>query len=134
MIGSFLANRISSSYQGTARIDPEFQEDNDEFLLGLLDWANIDRPFTTSHDGKQDSIVVKLHMNPQGYLLYALNQGLTTKRINIRLKVKEDSEYTLKEILQDKILNKSSQNKVLEFRTEEMQGSGVEVWSIIPKN
>ena len=134
LIGSFLANRISSSYQGTARIDPEFQEDNDEFLLGLLDWANIDRPFTTSHDGKQDSIVVKLHMNPQGYLLYALNQGRTKKRINIRLKVKEDSEYTLKEILQDKILNKSSRNKVLEFRTEEIQGSGVEVWSIIPKN
>jgi len=134
LIGSFLANRVSSSYQGTARIDPEFQEDNDEFLLGLLDWANIDRPFTTSHDGKQDSIVVKLHINPNGYLIYALNQGLTTKRINIRLKVKEDSEYTLKEILQDKILNKSSQNKVLEFRTEEIQGSGVEVWSIIPKN
>ena len=77
---------------------------------------------------------MKLHMNPQGYLLYALNQGLTTKRINIRLKVKEDSEYTLKEILQDKILNKSSQNKVLEFRTEEIQGSGVEVWSIIPND
>jgi len=134
LIGSFLANRVSSSYQGTARIDPEFQEDNDEFLLGLLDWANIDRPFTISHDGKQDSIVVKLHINPNGYLIYALNQGLTTKRINIRLKVKEDSEYTLKEILQDKILNKSSQNKVLEFRTEEIQGSGVEVWSIIPKN
>ena len=134
LIGSFLANRVSSSYQGTARIDPEFQEDNDEFLLGLLDWANIDRPFTTSHDGKQDSIVVKLHMNPQGYLLYALNQGRTTKRINIRLKVKEDSNYTLKEMLQDRLINKSSQNKVLEFRTEEIQGSGVEVWSIIPKN
>jgi len=132
LIGSFLANRISSGYQGTARIDPEFQEDNDEFLLGLLDWANIDRPFTTSHDGKQDSIVVKLHMNPQGYLLYALNQGRTTKRINIKLKVKEDSNYTLKEMLQDRLINKSSRNQVLEFRTEEIQGSGVEIWSIIP--
>jgi len=132
LIGSFLANRIPSGYQGTARIDPAFQEDNDEFLLGLLDWANIDRPFTTSHDGKQDSIVVKLHMNPQGYLLYALNQGRTTKRISIKLKVKEDSNYTLKEMLHDRLINKSSRNQVLEFRTEEIQGSGVEVWSITP--
>jgi beta-galactosidase len=130
LIGSFLANRISSSYQGTANIDAAFQEDNDEFLLGLLDWANIDRPFSTSHDGKQDSIVVKLQKNQEGYLLYVLNQGRTTKSIDIKLNVSEESVFVLNEILQDRIQYKSSQNQVLEIRTNEIPGSGVEVWHI----
>jgi beta-galactosidase len=131
-IGSFLANRIQSSYQGTAKVDPEFTEDNDDFLLGLLDWANIQRPYTTSHDGKQDTIVVKLHTNPKGYLLYVLNQGRTTKSIDIELKVNEKSDFVLNEILHERIQNKSSRNKVLKIKTEKIPGSGVEVWSIIP--
>ena len=130
MIGSFLANRISSSYQGTANIDAAFTEDNDEFLLGLLDWANIKSPFITSHDGKQDSIVVKLHTNSEGFLLYVLNHGRTTKSIDIKLNVGKESDFVLKEILQNRIQNKSSQNQVLKIQTEEIPGSGVEVWSI----
>ncbi len=132
LIGSFLANRIPSSYQGTANIDAASQEDNDAFLLGLLDWANIERPFTTSHDGKQDSIVVKLHTNRKGYLLYVLNQGRTKKSIDIKLNVNQDSEFVLHEILQDRIQNKLPQKLVLEIGTKEMPGSGVEVWKIQP--
>ncbi len=131
-IGSFLANRIQSSYQGTANVDPEITEDNDDFLLGLLDWANIQRPYTTSHDGKQDSIVVKLHTNPKGYLLYVLNQGRTTKIIDIELKVNEKSDFVLNEILHERIQNTSSRNQVLKIKTEKIPGSGVEVWSIRP--
>jgi hypothetical protein len=131
-IGSFLANRIQSSYQGVANVDPAFKEDNDAFLLGLLEWAGITRPFTTSHDGKQDSIVVRLHQNPEGYLLYTLNHGYSTETISIKLNVKEDVEYTLKEILQDRVIKKTSNKQILQFETDEISGSGVEIWSITP--
>jgi len=131
-VGSFLANRIQSSYQGVASVDPAVKEDNDEFLLGLLDWAGIIRPFTTSHDGKQDSIVVRLHQNPEGYLLYTLNHSYSTQKISVKLNVKENVEYTLKEILQDRIIKKTPSNQTLHFKTDEISGSGVEIWSITP--
>jgi beta-galactosidase len=131
-IGSFLVNRTPSGYQGIARIDPELEQDNDAFLIGLLDWADVDRPFTTSHDGKQDSIVVRLHKNPEGYLLYALNHGLSAQKIDVMLNVGEDAEYTLEEILQEKIIKKTSANQTLQFETAMIPGSGVEIWSITP--
>jgi beta-galactosidase len=130
-IGSFLVNRIPSGYQGIARPDPAFSEDNDAFLLGLLEWAEIVRPFSTSHDGKQDSIVVRLHRNSTGLLLYSLNHGRSPQKVNIKLNVKEDSEYTLKEILQGRVIEQTSKNQILQFDTDKINGSGVEIWSIV---
>jgi len=130
-IGSFLTNRIQSSYQGTASLDENFREDNDGFILGMLEWAGIERPLVTSHDGPQDSVVVRLHNHPGGHLLYVLNQGKTNKSITINLKLGEDSELILREILTEQEIHASTENQILMIQTGIIPGSGVEIWNIV---
>ena len=129
-VGSFLANRRQTGYQQADKKSVVNESGNDEFLLALLDWAGISRPFKTSHDGRANSIVVRLHKNSSGYLLYIINQGYTSERINIELSVEEDAEYTLEEILHDRIETKISKGGVLSFETSDVPGNQVEIWSI----
>ncbi|UCE07898.1 MAG: beta-galactosidase, partial [bacterium] len=119
-IGSFLglANHPSS--------DPN----NNQFLLGLIDWAKIDRPFTSSHDGKTDNPVeIRLDENPEGYLLYIINHSNTTENISIELKVKSDGEFALRELCQQKNARFESLNKILTINTKISQRD-VEIWNI----
>jgi len=117
------------SFLGLAN-HPSSNENNDRFILGLLDWAEITRPFTSSHDVKADSVVVRLQENPDGYLLFVINNSRSTKKVTIDLNVKADSEYTLHEVIQNKTIRKESRNKTLSFNTGNISGKHVEVWDI----
>ncbi|MFC1484216.1 beta-galactosidase [Candidatus Neomarinimicrobiota bacterium] len=120
-IGSFLANH------------PAFDKNNTRFLLGLLDWAEIVRPFTSTHDGATDKqIVVRLHENPDGYLLYVLNQGKETQKTTVRLNVAVEGEYAFHEITQNRVSRVQSRNNTLILNTGDIAGEDVEVWSIKP--
>ena len=119
-IGSFLSNH------------PTFHETNTQFILGLTEWAKIQRPFTSSHDGNEENpIVIRLHENPGGYLLYVLNQGWTTEKINIQLNVPKEGNYMLTEILQDREIFMVSKNESLEIVTDDISPSDVEIWKIV---
>jgi len=118
-IGSFLgiSNYTSSN------------KNNECFILSLLDWAEITRPFTSSHDVKVDSVIVRLQNNSDGYILFIINSSRSSKKVTIDLNVKADSEFTLHEIIQDKTLRWESRDKTLSFNTN-ISGKEVEVWDI----
>jgi len=118
-IGSFLANY------------PVFNDTNNQFLLGLLEWAGIKRPFISSHDGHFDNpIVIRLHENLEGYLLYILNQGWESEKITIQFSELEDGKYLFSEIIQGRDLFLTSANNSLELTTSDIPSSDVEVWRI----
>ena len=101
--------------------------------MGLSEWAGIERPFTSSHDGRPDNpVVIRLHENGNGNLLYILNQGVTGEEVTIQLKVPDDSEYALKEILLERIMYKKATNKTLDITTERIPASDVEIWHVKP--
>jgi beta-galactosidase len=92
MIGTFL---------GKAN-HPATTEENNRFILGLADWANIDRPVRTSHDGvSDDPVVARLQENDNGLVLFLINHGETEESVSLAVDVDEDGEYTLHEITGD---------------------------------
>jgi beta-galactosidase len=118
-LGSFMDNH------------PEANENNNRFLLGLLDWAKIERPFTSSHDGRaKDPVVIRLHENPEGWLLYVLNQGLSPEKVSIRLSVPEAGNYSMEEIISGHRVSRRSDQKMLEIITGEIPGSDAEIYKI----
>lgn len=118
------------SFLGLAN-HPSSDKNNNQFIISLLDWANIVRPFKTSHDGKNPDtpIVVRLQENPDSYLLFIINQGNTREKITIDLNVKADAEFTLHEIIKNETIKEKSRNKTLTFVTD-ISEKEVEVWNI----
>jgi len=115
-IGSFL------SFSGNS---------GNQLLLGLLDWAKVTRPFKTSQDGKdpETPLEARLHENPQGYLLYVINNATVAKPVTVDLNVKEDGQYTLTEIVHKQVVQKSSMNKTLSFPSD-LPAKQVAIWDI----
>src|SRR5690606_22432480 len=80
-VGSFLAlanSRGSLWDQSTQRLTVQDQanKNTNQFLMGLVEWAGIERPFTASQLGSADNpLVIRLHENQGGYLMYILNHG-----------------------------------------------------------
>lgn len=117
------------SFLGMAN-HPVADHKNDQFLRGLLDWAKVVRPFTSSHDGKIDTPVeIRLQENPEGYLLFIINHSPTTENVSINLNVKNGGSFTLHEIIKQKTISQASENKILKLNTV-ITGKEVEVWKI----
>jgi beta-galactosidase len=138
-VGSFLAMANSrgslwdqSTEQRIVTQDRSNRNTND-FLLGLVDWAHVMRPFTVVQQEKEKTanpLIVRLHDIPEGYLLYVLNLGRSMERATIRINVPEDGTYSLEELMQHKTLTASSKNKVLEITTADITVKNGEVWKL----
>ncbi|MFC1484214.1 beta-galactosidase [Candidatus Neomarinimicrobiota bacterium] len=118
------------SFLGLAN-NPATDENNTQFILGLLDWAGVVRPYKTSHDGQnpETPIAVRLQENSDGYLLFIINHGETDERLSVDLNVKADGEYTLREITQGQTTKLKSRNRTVSFVTD-IAAKEVEVWDI----
>lgn len=120
-IGSFLDNH------------PEFHNSNLRFILGLLDWAGVEKPFTSSFDGKsEESIVLRLHKNPDGMLMYILNQGQKPQEVDIQLNAIDQDSFRLHEIIKDVIIKSRARDGRISWKTGVIPPSDVEIWSITP--
>jgi beta-galactosidase len=119
-IGSFLglANQPSN-------------KNNNKFLLGLLNWANVSRPFSTSQDGvdSETPIEARLHKNADGYLLYLINHGEANRSLSVSMNVEREAEFVLSEILSKQTARKRSDSKVLAFSSQ-IPAKQVQVWDI----
>ncbi len=121
LIGSFL---------GMAN-HPDADKKNNQFLMNLLTWAKIARPFTTSHDGKIDTPVeVRLQENINGYLLFIINHSEKNEELNIRLSVKKEGNFVLTEIIKNKSIKMKSENFVLDLNTTILR-KDVQIWRIV---
>lgn len=104
---------------------------NRTFLLSLLDWAKVSRPFKTSQDGldPETPVEARLHQNPDGYLLYVINYGAAAKPVTVELNVKDDGEYALNEIVRKQAIQRRSQNKTLAFPSD-LPAKQVAIWDV----
>jgi len=117
------------SFLGLAN-HPSPDQNNNQFLFNLLEWAKIVRPFTSSHDDKADTpIEVHLHQNSGGYILFIINHSTTKEKVSIRLNVNDNGRFTCHEILHKKIIREVSHDKTLAFVTD-VSRKDVEVWNI----
>ncbi|MFC2088914.1 beta-galactosidase [Calditrichota bacterium] len=124
---------IIGSFLGMAN-HQEPNKNNTQFLLNLIDWAEIERPFTTSHDGKTDTPVeVRMSKNSEGLILFVINHGTSHEKVKISLRAKDDGQYSLKELISEKEKRIKSQNKKLNL-TLDISNRDVQVWDINKSN
>ena len=120
LIGSFL---------GLAN-HPESNVNNNQFLLNLLRWANIDRPVTCSHDSNPDvPVEVRLHENKDGYILFVMNHSQAKQTVEIKISQFNNGQYQLHEIVSNKTLAYKANRNAIEFMSE-IESRDVEVWNI----
>ena len=135
-VGSFLAmtnSRGSQWDQSTQRITVQdsSHRNTNKFLLGLVEWANVAAPFTSSQpENASNPLVIRLHEYPDGYLLYVLNHGKTAEKTTIRLKVTGSGKWDLVEMLGNRKITQADKGKILEIATGEIGEKGAEIWKI----
>lgn len=92
---------LAGTYLGMANF-PDIDPVNDRFFINLLDWAKIDRPFTTSADGRtSDQIEVRMQTHPDGFLLYMINHSTKTEELTTDLVVAQPGSYRIENIIDD---------------------------------
>ncbi len=109
---------------------PRQDKFNNQFVANLAQWAGIERPFTSSHDGLSATPVeIRLMNAPDSYLLFVFNHGEKSEEVTINLQVAQDAIYQLTEITGGNAQNGVSQANVLTFRTT-IAAQDVQVWVI----
>jgi beta-galactosidase len=120
---------LAGSYLGMANF-PDVDENNDRFFLNLLEWANIDKPFTTSLDGRTTAQVeVRLLENNKGYLLFAINHSSETEVINIELAASKNNGYKITDMLKEEVKPFQTKNNLINL-TCSLDKKQVQIWSI----
>ena len=121
MIGTFL---------GLAN-HPELIEENAKFILGLADWAQIDRKVRSSHDGRSDNnaVAIRLQENDEGWLLFAINHGQTDEQISISVKMVEAGSYSLHELISGEQSVQTTDGSELKIETG-LPGRDVKIFNI----
>lgn len=120
---------LLGSFLGMAN-HPDANQKNNQFLMNLLGWAMIDRPFMTSYDGKIDTPVeVRMQTNPGGWLMFVINHGENDEAVSIQINPNKDQAFICREIISNRKFSAKSKNKILNLDTKISRRS-VEVWEI----
>lgn len=86
------------SFLGLAN-HPKSDSANNMFLQNLLEWAKIEKPFYSSHDGKPDNAVeIKLQENETGYVLFLINHGKKIEDVAVYLQVESSQTFNIQPI------------------------------------
>jgi beta-galactosidase len=108
----------------------EMREENTAFILGLGDWAGIERPVTTTLDGTvSPPLVARLHTTGDGYLLFLINYHTQPQDVGVEVAVGEDGRYALRELITEEEGSGAAQGNRLHMQTR-LDGRGVQVWSL----
>jgi beta-galactosidase len=120
---------LIGSYLGMAN-HPEPDAGNEAFFMNLLEWADIQRPFTTSHDGnKEAQVEVRLQTNPDGYVLYVINHSNTIEKVTVDLKTGNNRNYTARDVIMGTESRVRSRDNILQLNTT-IDAKQVKVWEI----
>jgi beta-galactosidase len=122
---------LAGSYFGMASY-PDVDANNDIFFTNLLKWAKIERPFTTSLDGRSKSQVeVRLQDSPGGYMLFVINHSNETENIAIDLKVRNNGNFKIRDLISNSETSQKSSVNLLNLKTS-LEKKQVRVWEIKP--
>lgn len=104
---------------------------NDKFFVNLLNWAKIDRPFTTSLDGRMsDQVEVRLQNKPDGgFILFIINHSKNSEDIEVNLSVKSNGKYEIRNIIENSKLTLNSSNNLLKI-SQQVKSKDVRVLEI----
>ena len=81
-------------------------QNNNQFLLNLIEWAKIKKPLTSSHDGITDTPVeLKLWKNSDDYILFIINHSESKEKVIITLQIENDGEYVLSDLINNEETN-----------------------------
>lgn len=120
---------LLGSFLGIAN-HPDADQKNNQFLMNLLDWAKIIRPFTTSHDRRIDTPVeVRVQTNSNGLVMFVINHGENDEAVNIQINANKDQTFTCREMISNRKMTQKSINKILNLDSKVSRRS-VEVWDI----
>lgn len=108
---------VVGTYMGMANFQ-KFNPVNDQFFVNLLNWANIERPFTTSADGRTtNQVEVRLQDTPNGNILFVINHGTDSEGVEITLNTRSDGMYTLRDVINETSEEIQANNKALTIHT-----------------
>lgn len=120
---------LIGSFMGMANFQ-KFNTVNDKFFVNLLNWANIKRPYTTSHDGRTtNQVEVRLQDTNNGHLLFIINHSNQSEKVDIALKMNSNGTYTAKNILDGTENKIQCNNNTLNIH-EKVKSKGVRVIEI----
>ncbi len=120
---------LAGSYLGLGNF-PEPKSNNDQFFVNLLKWAKIDRPFTTSADGRiANQIEVRISDHPKGNILFMMNHSATEESIQLNVNTLSDGEYRIRDIINGHKETTNVSNKLLKLSAL-IPPRGVQVWEI----
>jgi len=123
LIGSFLG------MQNFKQLTPT----NEQFLLGVLDWAKITRPVTTSEDGNAAAPVeVCLRKHAAGNLLFVLNHCTEAREITLTVQAAKPGRYHLHDLFRNQEFEMASEGQILKFNLK-MLANDVAVLNIVKK-
>ena len=98
--------------------------------MNLLNWAEIDRPFTTSVDGRTaDQVEVRLQDTPNGHILFIINHGTENEEVEVTLNNSSSGVYALRDLISDTRSEARSSENGLSIRTQ-VDGKNVRVIEI----
>jgi len=120
---------LAGTYLGMGNF-PEVDPLNDIFMTNLIDWAGVERPFTTSHDGKTSGQVeVRLQHDNHGSLLFVINHSDATEEVVIDLRVGKDGTYRVREVITETASRVAAKDGVLQLSTR-IGPKQVVVWEV----
>ncbi len=104
---------------------------NYQLLLGLLDWAKVERPFTTSLDGAdaESPFEARIQANADGRVLFLINHANAAKSVAIKVNTPGEGNFALREILRGQTLRQTATGNTLTL-TRDIPAKQVEVWDI----
>ncbi len=103
---------------------------NTEFILGLVDWAGIERPVETSVDGRTNPpLTARLHETSDGYVLYLINYNADPTDVSVDVVVERDGSWTLRELTTEETRNVDSVDGRITLQTH-VAGRGAQAWEI----
>jgi beta-galactosidase len=105
-------------------------ENNVAFVLGLADWAGIERPVSTTLDGTiNPPLVARLHDTPEGQLLFLISYHPAPQQAGVEVTVKENGRYTLRDLLTGEQRTATAEGNRLRLQTS-LASKGVQVWEL----
>jgi len=108
---------------------PEQQRDNTEFIRRLAEWAGVEKPVGTSHDGTTGlPVIARLHQSAQGYLLFLINHDSAGQDVAARVRVPAGA-YALTELVSGAARSANADGAGLHFDTH-LDPKDAQVWSI----
>ncbi len=103
---------------------------NKNFILNLVDWAQVERPFVSSLDGNTESHVeVRLQNNDNGYLLFVINHSNNNENISVSLKTKKNGMHSVRDLILNQEFQGIAKNNIMQL-TSFLNAKQVYVWDI----